>query len=253
MLSPDQAWQRLLPHLEPRPPERIPRQQSPGRVLAGTVAATTDVPATDVSAMDGYALAGTLEAGARLPVTGTVAAGDPPGRQLAAGAAVRIMTGGTVPDGADRVVPVEATDGGEEAVVIDRPPASGAHIRRRGEVVRSGETMLAARQALTSHALALLASQGVETVDVYARPRVAFLSTGNEVVPADVEPGPGQLRDSHSAFLAAECAALGVPFTPLGIAPDDPESLRRQLRAGLAAERLREAPGNTAPRSAAER
>lgn len=207
-------------------------------MLAETVAATTDVPATDVSAMDGYALAGTLEAGARLPVTGTVAAGDPPGGRLVPGAAVRIMTGGTVPDGADRVVPVEATDGGEEAVVIDRPPAPGAHIRRRGEVARSGDTLLAASQALTSQALALLASQGVETVDVHARPRVAFLSTGNEVVPADVEPGPGQLRDSHGAFLAAECAALGVPFTPLGIAPDDPESLRRRLRPGLAADVL---------------
>lgn len=238
MLQPDEAWQRLLPHLEPHPPERLARRESRGRVLTETVPATTDVPATDVSAMDGYALAGVVEAGTRLPVAGTVAAGDPPGRRLAAGAAMRIMTGGPVPAGADRVVPVEGTDGGEDEVVIHRPPEPYAHIRHRSEVVLAGEELLAPGSELTPQALALLASQGITTVEVHALPRVAFLSTGNEVVAADVEPGPGQLRDSHGAFLATECAALGVPFTALGIAPDDPALLRERLRRGLAADVL---------------
>jgi molybdopterin molybdotransferase len=105
-------------------------------------------------------------------------------------------------------------------------------------VIRAGEELLPRGAALTPQALALLASQGVAAVPVGSRPRVTFLSTGNEVVPADAAPGPGQLRDSHSDFLAAECAALGVPFTALGIAPDDPESLRQRLRRGLAADVL---------------
>ncbi|MGH9381153.1 MAG: molybdopterin molybdotransferase MoeA [Thermoanaerobaculia bacterium] len=250
MLPPEVAWERLLPHLEPVVSSlgtarrrrvvarRVARIESAGRVLAAPVVATTDVPAADVSAMDGYALAGAVEAGAGLPVVATVAAGDPPGRRLAAAAAMRIMTGGTVPAGADRVIPVEATDGGEQDVLIRRPVPEGAHIRRRGEIVRAGTELLAPGTELTPPALALLAAQGVGAVEVFAPPRVAFLSTGNEVVPPEAEPAPGQLRDSHTDFLAAECAALGVSFTALGIAADDPESLRRRLAPGLAADVL---------------
>lgn len=238
MLEPREAWNRLLPHLAALPPERIPRRAAAGRVLAAPQTADVDVPFHDVSAMDGYAVAGMPEIGAAVPVAATVAAGDPPGLELAPGTAVRIMTGAPVPRGADRVVPVEETDGGAERVVFRAGTAAGAHIRRRGEVQRRGEALLAPPVLLTPGALSLLASQGVAEVSVHRAPRVAILVTGDEVVPPETTPGPGQLRDSHSDFLLAALAALGAEATSLGIAADRVEELRRGVARGLRSDVL---------------
>ena len=120
-----------------------------GRVLAVEVQASVDVPFADVSAMDGYALAGEAAAGARLPVLGRVAAGEVAAIALPAGAAMRIMTGAPLPLGADRVVPVEETDGGREEVHVRAPPPAGAHVRRRGEIHRQGDALLAPGDRLT--------------------------------------------------------------------------------------------------------
>src|SRR6185503_15792674 len=192
------AWEALLPWLAPLQVERRRRADALGRALAEPLAATVDVPFDDVSAMDGFAIAGEVEAGAALPIAGIIAAGAAPGARLAPGAAMRIMTGAAVPAGADRVVPVEQTAAAGNAVTILEPPAAGAHIRRGGEVVRRGERLLAAGERLTPGALALLAAHGIDEVPVHAVPRVALLVTGDEVVAAQTEPGPGQLRDSHS-------------------------------------------------------
>ncbi len=233
VIPPEAAWQRLLPHLAPLPAERLPRRASAGRVLARSVAATVDVPAADVSAMDGYAVCGDLAAGAVLPVAGTVVAGDPPGFELPPGSAARIMTGAPVPRGADRVIPVEASDRGARVVVFARAFEAGAHIRRRGEVQRAGGPLLAAGALLTPGALALLATHGTPEVEVHRAPRVAILVTGDEVVAPDAEPRPGQLRDSHTDFLLAAGAALGLAFEPLGIARDEIESLAGAIEKGL--------------------
>lgn len=233
MISRDEAWALLLPHLAPLPVIGVPRRRARGRVLAGEMTATVDVPSADVSAMDGYALAGDREAGARLPVAGRVAAGERPGRVLPEGAALKIMTGAPVPAGADRVIPFERTDRGAETVEIVRPVDAGANVRRRGEVMEAGSPLLAAGAPLSAEALALLATHGVGEVTVHQTPRVAVLTTGDEVLPPEADPEPGQLRDSHTDFLLAACAALGVEAQALGIAPDEPRELGRRLAAGL--------------------
>ncbi|HVS03613.1 MAG TPA: gephyrin-like molybdotransferase Glp [Thermoanaerobaculia bacterium] len=233
MISPADAWQRLLPHVSPMTAAALPREEALGRVLSAAVAATVDVPAADVSAMDGYAVAGDVAAGTRLEVTGTVQAGDPPGVVLTAGAALRIMTGAPLPEGADRVAPVEDTDGGESAVTVGRTPAAGAHVRRRGEVHRRGEEILAAGTRLGAGALGLLAAHGHAEAPVHRPPRVAVLATGDEVVPPAAQPARGQLRDSHTDFLLAAGRSLGLGFDSLGIAPDRPEALRRAIDQGL--------------------
>jgi molybdopterin molybdotransferase len=246
-IPPDEAWRRIAAHLAPLAAERVARRAAAGRVLAEPLLATADVPPADVSAMDGYAVAGEMTPGARLPVAATLAAGDPPGLALPAGQAVRIMTGAPVPLGADRVVPVEATsagppEGGDAAaamagrsVVILAGAAAGQHIRRRGEVQRAGEALLPAGSLLTPGALALLATHGYAEVPVHGAPAVAVIATGDEVVPPERVPGPGQLRDSHTDFLLAAGAALGLRFTALGIAPDRAGELAALVRAGLAA------------------
>jgi molybdopterin molybdotransferase len=233
MLTPEQAWTRLAPLLAPLPPERMPRRAALGRVLAEPLVATLDVPASDVSAMDGYAIAGEVATGRPFPVVGTVAAGDPPGLALGPGRAARIMTGAPVPEGADRVIPVEWTDGGDREVTFARAAEPGAHVRRRGEILRAGEPLFAPGALLTPGALALLATHGVEEVAVHRAPRVAVLATGDEVVAPDRVPRPGQLRDSHTDFLLAAGASLGLAFTPLGIAPDRVEALRSLVERGL--------------------
>lgn len=234
LISPEEAWNRLDPHLRPLSAETLPRRRAEGRVLAEALAATVDVPAADVSAMDGYALAGEGgEEPRRLPVTGMIAAGDPPGARLEGGQAVRIMTGAPVPAGADRVVPVEQTNDSDEEVEVSPWPAEGAHIRRRGEVLEAGAPLLEAGALLTPGALALLATHGYGKVSVHRRPTMAILVTGDEVVPPSQVPKPGQLRDSHTPFLLAAADTLGIEAEPLGIAPDEEGPLREMVQEGL--------------------
>lgn len=240
-MKPEQAWRRLEPFLRPLDAYRAARREALGLVLAEALSATVDVPASDVSAMDGYALgvaSATEPVPSAWPVIGTVAAGDAPGFDLQAGSAVRIMTGAPVPEGADRVVPVESTDGGLERVKIQRPVDTGAHIRRRAEVVASGDRLLPRSSRLTPGALALLATHGYDTVPVHRRPTVSILTTGDEVVPPEAEPGPGQLRDSHTDFLSAAGKTIGLEFDSLGIAPDEPSRLAELVSRGLESDVL---------------
>jgi molybdenum cofactor synthesis domain-containing protein len=238
LLHPDEAWQRIAERLAPLPEEAVARRAAAGRVLARDLAATVDVPAADVSAMDGYAVAGEVRPGERRPVSGTIAAGDPPGFALPSGTAARIMTGAPVPHGADRIVPVEATDAGRDEVVLHAEARPGAHIRRRGEILRAGEPLLPAGTRLTPSALSLLATHGHATLPVHRAPTVAVLATGDEVVPPEAVPAPGQLRDSHTDFLLAAGVTLGLGFEPLGIAPDRVDALRPLAERGLRSDVL---------------
>ena len=237
MLAPEAAWRIIEEHLAgarlaPLAEERLARRRAAGRVLARDLAARVDVPASDVSAMDGFAAAGPLAPGDARPIAGTIAAGDPPGFDLRPPAVVRIMTGAPVPAAADRVIPVEQTapavagaapaatptDGGD--VVLVDTGAPGDHIRRRGEILRSGDLLLPAGTPLTPGALSLLATHGYAELPVHRAPTVSVLATGDEVVPPEAEPAAGQLRDSHTDYLLAALAALGIAGEPLGIAPD---------------------------------
>jgi molybdopterin molybdotransferase len=237
-IHPDEAWRRIAGRVRPLPEERTERRAAAGRVLTRALAATVDVPAGDVSAMDGYAAAGEVRAGDPLPVSGTVAAGDPPGFALLPGTAARIMTGAPIPAGADRVIQVEKTDGGRERVIFQTAGEPGEHIRHRGEILKTGDPLLPAGSRLTPGALALLATHGHGEVPIHRVPSVAVLTTGDEVVPPDTVPAPGQLRDSHTDFLLAAGATLGLRFVPLGIAPDRVEPLRDLIRQGLRADVL---------------
>ncbi len=237
-IHPDEAWRRIGERLSPLPEEGVERRAAVGRVLARALAATVDVPAADVSAMDGYAVGGAVMSGEPLPVAGTIAAGDPPDFALPPGTAARIMTGAPVPAGADRVIPVEKTDGGRERVTFAGGAEPGEHVRRRGEILRTGDLLLPAGSRLTPGALALLATHGHGELPVHRAPSVAVLTTGDEVVPPDTVPAPGQLRDSHTDFLLAAGATLGLRFVPLGIAPDRVDPLRDLIRQGLRADVL---------------
>lgn len=238
LTSPEEGWKRLGEGLEPLPAERLERRAAAGRVLARDLEATVDVPATDVSAMDGYAVGGEIAADDRRRVVGTVAAGDPPGFVLPRDAAARIMTGAPTPDATFTVIPVEQTDRGETEVRFTSAGGTGKHIRRRGEILRAGQPLLAAGSLLTPGALSLLATHGHGSVEVHRRPTVAFLTTGDEVVDPDEEPAPGQLRDSHTDFLLAAGTGLGLAFDHLGIAPDRPSVLERKIRCGLTSDVL---------------
>lgn len=238
MLPPEDAWAAIAAEAETLDIEQVSRANAVGRVLAEGLTATVDVPAHDVSAMDGFALGGDVEAGATLPVDGIVAAGDPPGANLRPGAALRIMTGAPAPAGADRVIPIEQTEfkGGDAGTgtvrILEAVPAR-SHIRRQAEVTAAGGPLLARGELLTPGGAGVLATHGIHEAPVYRRPTVATLSTGDEVVPAEAEPGPGQLRDSHRDFLRAALAQLGIEARSLGIARDDPAELRAKVQRGL--------------------
>jgi molybdopterin molybdotransferase len=239
MLHPEEAWRLIAAHCAPLAEEEVVRRAAAGRVLARPLTATVDVPAADVSAMDGYALAGPVLAGEPRQVVATIAAGDAPGdleEVLVPPAVARIMTGAPLPPGADRVIPVEMSAAGgadRGTVVFQAEAALGDHIRRRGEVLRTGDTLLPAGSLLTPGALGLLATHGYGEVPVHRIPSVAVLTTGDEVVPPEIEPGPGQLRDSHTDFLTAAGESLGLRFRPLGIAPDDEDALALLVESGL--------------------
>ena len=243
MLSPENAWERIAARLGPIEHETVTSDAAIGRVLAAEVLATLDVPPADVSAMDGFAILGPVAAGDERPVDGMIAAGEPPGQTLAPGRAVRIMTGAPVPAGADRVVPVELTEtptGGSSPRVRFRAAdeGEGRHIRRRGEIAARGRPILQPGHLLSPGSASQLASHGIGEVVVVRAPRIAFLTTGSEIVDPATTPGPGQIRDSHSAFFRAACAQLGLDSRSLGIAADRLEILRPKVEDGLRADVL---------------
>jgi molybdopterin molybdotransferase len=238
-IHPDEAWRRIESAVRPLPAEETPRRQAAGRVLARDLSATVDVPAADVSAMDGYALPGPVPPGEPRPVASTIVAGDAPGFELMAPSVARIMTGAPVPRGADRVIPVEASESASRETVTFRSEVpAGEHIRHRGEILRIGDPLLPAGALLTPGALGLLATHGYSRVLVHRAPTVAVLATGDEVVPPETEPRPGQLRDSHTDFLLAAGAGLRLGFEPLGIAPDREDALRGLVERGLRSDVL---------------
>jgi molybdopterin molybdotransferase len=246
VIAPEEAWRRIAERLEPRGATRASRADARGRVLASAVRARVDVPPFDTSAMDGFAIGGDLAPGTVLVISATLPAGAAPGLALEAGTAVRIMTGAPVPAGTARVVPVEETapppepeSGGQNTRVAFPRGASGPdHIRRQGEITQRGSTLLERGRLLTPGALALLASHGVDTVEVHGAPRLASITTGDEVVPADREPAAGQIRDSHTDFLNAATAQLGLVNEPLGIVRDEPQRLRALVAEGLSRDVL---------------
>jgi molybdopterin molybdotransferase len=207
------------------------------RVLGADVVAERQLPAWDNSAMDGFAVR-SADVPATLPVAGTVAAGVWPAPPLAPGTALRVMTGAPMPAGADAVVIREVVDDCGDRARFAEPARPGQNLRRAGEDVAIGQRVLAAGCTLSAGEIGLLAALGQTHVEVAGRPRVALLSTGDELVELGREPGPGQIINSNAHALAAQVReAGGVPIA-LGIARDDRADLPAQLRRGWTADIL---------------
>jgi len=211
-----------------------------GRVLAVDIVSPFSLPAFDRSSMDGYAVraADTFGATESLPaclkVIGEVAMGSAPVFSIREGEAAAIPTGGMLPDGADAVVMLENTSrlSGDEIEVL-KPAGPYENVVRAGDDIAEGAPMLSAGRRLRPQDLGALAGVGITRVQVFRRPVVAIINTGDEIVPADKEPGPGQVRDVNSYNLAALVRnSGGVPLV-LGIFPDDFGSIENAVAEGL--------------------
>ncbi|MDY7079119.1 MAG: molybdopterin molybdotransferase MoeA [Chloroflexota bacterium] len=244
VLSVEEALERILATVRVLEPEHVSLLEASGRVLAEAVTADRDIPPLTNSAMDGYAVRGAdlVQVPARLRVVGEVAAGHVSLIQVEHGTAVRIMTGAPVPTGADTVVRFEDTrlstsseHGSDGAwVEILQAPLTGANVRPAGEDVRAGQVVLQPGQVLRPQEIGMLAAVGRTEVMVVRRPRVAILATGDEVVPSDQTPGPGQIRDANSYTVAAQVQRYGGLPLLLGVARDQEALVRQGMRDALA-------------------
>ena len=227
-----------LAAIRPLRPLWLPLDEAEGGVLAEDVLADTPLPPFDNSAMDGYAvravdLAGaTAEAPVRLPVRGEIAAGDTGSYRVEPGSCLRIMTGALMPSGADAVVPVEQTDGGTTVAAFSRAVSPGQSLRRQGDDVPAGARLLESGTPVGSVQLALLAGSGHATALVRPRPRVAVVSTGNELAEPGTPLVPGQIWESNSYLLAAAARQAGAVATRHRL-PDDPDAVLVRLEQAL--------------------
>jgi molybdopterin molybdotransferase len=236
------ALEQMLPHFAPRDAVRVPLERALALYLADEIRVREDSPPYDNSAMDGYAVRAreatrdSPETPVRLPVAGESSAGGPLPGPLPDGAAMRIFTGAPMPAGADTVVMQEDTERDGDDVRILAPVRPGGHVRRAAEDLRAGAVMLGRNRWLGPGAIGLLASQGYAHVLVHRPPRVAILSTGDELRDVSDPPRPGTIVDSNTHALAAQVRlAGGVPIV-LPRAPDDPAALARRLSEGLRAD-----------------
>ncbi len=235
-LSVNAALQLVLQSVSTLITETVRLEHALGRVLAQDVIANRDQPPYDVSAMDGYALRSADLAS--VPVTLTIIedikAGDMPTKQIHAGECARIMTGAPVPQGTDAVLRVEDTQiVGENLVQINMAIKAGNDIRFLGENMRNGEIVLRAGTEITPGVVGILASVKCAELQVYRHPRVAILSTGDELEDMNDPVDPNKIPNSNSYALMAQVQSLGITPSLLGIARDDPAELEEYLQRGL--------------------
>jgi molybdopterin molybdotransferase len=224
MISYEEARAAVLGAAVPGGTETVALDEAFRRVLAADLAAPVSLPPFDNSAMDGYALLSgdtVADGPVILRLAGESAAGAAPADRLLTGSAVRIMTGAPVPPGADAVVAREAVEERASEIVVSRPVAAGANIRRRGEDIQAGGPALRAGSFLDAAAVGFLAALGFEKLRVHVRPRVAIITTGSEIRDAGQPLGPGAIYDSNSHVLKAQLASAGASCSYLGRAADD--------------------------------
>ena len=231
MITVADALQIVLQQAPPPGAESIPLSDSVGRFLAEDIVADTDLPPFDRAQMDGYAVraADVAQTPARLRIAGESAAGAGWHQEMNAGEAVRIMTGAPVPKGADAVQQVELTREADGVVEILEPVNEGRSIVRRADEIKKGTTVLRAGEEINAAMIATLASFGYAQIKVGARPRVAVMATGSELVDVDQKPGPDQIRDSNNYTIAAYAAQCNAIVERLPLAGDDTEELKRKI------------------------
>jgi len=237
----EEARRLVLAACAPLPSVGLGLAEALGCVTAAAVHARGPVPPFDNTAMDGFAVrsedtaGATPEAPAKLTVSGTLAAGAPPDIEVRPGCAVRIMTGAPLPPGADAVVMVERTRPTEDgaAVLVEAEARPGDHVRRAGGDLPSGAEVFGPGTVLGPGHIGVLASVGLDRVEVVRRARVGVLSTGDELVDGGGPLRPGQIRDSNRPALLALARSSGCDAVDLGVARDEPGRIRSALERGL--------------------
>lgn len=243
VISRDAAETRFHEHLDlvPRHVDTVSLDMAAGRVLSEDIIAGTDVPAFDRSNVDGFAVRAVDTSGAmeedprRLELNSELLSpGMAPQQEVTAGTATTIATGAVVPRGADAIVMVEHTQlDADDTLLVQHPVVAGQRITYAGTDIARGETVLRQRQLLTSREIGVLAAIGLESVTVYRQPRVAIISTGDEVVPPGQPLGYGQVYDSNAAILSSAVVELGGKAFCLGCVADDEQEIERVLAQAL--------------------
>lgn len=242
VLRVEEACRIVLDCAQPLGLERVFLNEATGRVLGEDLISPRAMPPWDNSAMDGFALRAedTRDASAETPVTldvlGTVHAGDTPQVSVRPGGAVRIMTGAPVPEGTTGVIPIERTRLAEARVEVLSVVDDGAFIRRRGEDIQEGTVVVAAGTRLTPAGIGVAAALGHAHLRAHQRPRVAIISTGDEIAEVGTHVSDNEIYSSNSYGLIALCQASGALPTYIGIASDTRDALRTHLEAAASCD-----------------
>jgi molybdopterin molybdotransferase len=232
LLTMEEAQRIVLERVRPLGSERVPLEEAAGRVLAEPATALVDLPPFASSAMDGFALRAADTPGT-LPVVGRIAAGRPAERELGAGEAMGIATGGVVPEGADAVIPLEYVVDHDNSIEVFDPVREGANVRPRGGDVAAGEPVVPAGMRLGPAQLGALAAAGVVEVSAGARPRAAVLATGTELRRPGEQLRPGEVYEANGLILASQLASAGALVERLAAVVDEEGEHRRALASGL--------------------
>ena len=239
MIDYQQALKAICANITPLTPVQVPLAEGLGRVLAEDVYSKLELPPADNSAMDGYAYTFSGVVDGCLTEVGFLPAGGSFSATIRGGEALRIMTGAPLPAGCDTIVPVEEIEQlGNNRIRLRKQLQRGANIRYRGEELKAGEKILTAGQQLDPAAIGMLASAGIAEMTIYPAPRVAILSTGDELVELGEAPDNGKIINSNAHLLAACLRQDGYTPILLGIAKDQPGELEAWLRKGLDADML---------------
>ncbi len=234
MLTVDEALARLLDGVRPTEAETVTVADALGRVsVESSLPAASDVPPFANSAMDGFALRA-ADGDAARRVIGESRAGGPRAPNVEAGTAVRIMTGAPIPDGADTVVPIEDAEERAGTVAVTAAPAIGAYLRAAGLDVRRGTAVPLLRSPITPSVIGLLTAMGFARIGVHRRPRVAILSTGDELRDPGTPLGHGEIYDANAPALAAAVVEAGGEPVILDRARDEPDAIEARVRQGVA-------------------
>jgi len=240
MRTPREAITEIVGRIRtPAGKESVRLRDADGRVLAERVASDVDLPPFEKSAMDGFAVRSADFGGdggvgrVELRCVGESRAGQPFAGDVPAGACVEIFTGAELPPDCDAVVMVERSRREGDRVTLEDAVAPGANVSHRGEILREGREVAVPGLRLAPADLAVLAAVGCDPVPVYPRPRVSILTTGDELVSPRAVPGPGQIREGNTLFLAAACERAGATVLRAGVLPDDPAALAAGFGAAL--------------------
>ena len=234
MISIEEAQRIILQHVRRTDTKDVQLLESLGRIIAKDITAPWDIPLTDNSAMDGYAFSSKSVQREHWVVADFIPAGSQRSVAVAPGEAVKIMTGAPIPPECDTVVPVEEVEQTANGFRLTGDVKPGAHIRRRGEDIKAGDTVISEGALIRPQEIGMLVSLGMTTAPVFRPVRVAILATGDELLDAGTEPGAGKIINSNSYSLAAQVLDAGGEPLLIGIAADNDEETTRKIQEGLA-------------------